>query len=212
MEKENRHLQPLSPNRAGQSDAWAQIRQLQDEVCQLLCRLEEQTAQTAVDLGQLVDRLKNNNQYLTKLLAGLLAHDGADKQDIDRVVAAIERQLADTQAAVQAAVARMEQLAVAKDHVTPGAAAAALEARTASLQLRYDELCAAYRAKYDELAALRSDFAALESAVQALHTDAEPLHLRKARYGNLKQLHASLASVGVDALAEKRVASTPTPK
>lgn len=205
MEEENGHLQAI------QGDALAQIRQLQDEMGQQLRRLEQQTAQTAVDLGQLVDRLKNNNQYLTKLLAGLLAHEGADKQDIDRVVAAIERDLAETQAAVQAAVARLE-MAVDNDHVTSTEAAAALEARTASLQLRYNHLCAAYRAKYDELAALRSDFAALELAVHALHTDAEPIHLRKARYGNLKQLHASLASIDVDALAEKRVASTPTPK
>lgn len=63
---------------------FSHIHSTQEELQATLQKLEVQTAQTALDLGQLVDRLKNNNLYLNKLLEGISAKDDENSDTIRR--------------------------------------------------------------------------------------------------------------------------------
>lgn len=106
-----RVLKPISPNKTSNShvgrlsflqndnidDHFDQLHSSQHDMQQLLLILEAQTKQTGLDLGQLVDRLKNNNANLNKLLQSIAAYSeevvtegNATKNDITSIVARLD--------------------------------------------------------------------------------------------------------------------------
>lgn len=112
-------LKPVSPNKSNASytgklsflqndniDAhFSHIHNTQDEIQVQLQRLETQTAQTSLDLGHLVDRLKNNNLYLNKLLEGISSKaDGITRDDVEDILARIDEAQAVTAAACASSV------------------------------------------------------------------------------------------------------------
>lgn len=106
-----RVLKPISPNKAANShvgrlsflqndtidDHFEHLHSSQHDIQQLLLILEAQTKQTGMELGQLVDRLKNNNAHLNKLLQSIAAYSeevvtegNATKNDITNIVARLD--------------------------------------------------------------------------------------------------------------------------
>lgn len=101
-------LKPISPNKhnAGkltflQNDAiddhFNYIHSSTNEIQQQLISLEVQTKQTALDLGQLCDRSKNNNQNLNKLLQNIAQYSNevvtegnATKNDITNILTRLD--------------------------------------------------------------------------------------------------------------------------
>lgn len=68
-----------------------------NEIQSQLSNLEVQTKQTALDLGQLCDRLKNNNQHLNKLLENIASYSeevitegNATKNDITNIMTRLD--------------------------------------------------------------------------------------------------------------------------
>lgn len=104
-----RALKPVSPNKPNsvgklsflQSDNIDEhfncIHTTHNDIIQQLGTLETTTAQTKVDLGQLVDRLKNNNHHLNKLLENIAAYSdevvtegNATKNDITNIMTRLD--------------------------------------------------------------------------------------------------------------------------
>lgn len=99
-------LKPISPNKGPNSyvgklnflqgdnidNHFNNIHHSHQQLHQQLHNLEAQTTQTGIDLGQLCDRLKNNNQYLTQLLENItnysnevITEGNATKNDISSI-------------------------------------------------------------------------------------------------------------------------------
>lgn len=101
-------LKPVSPNKHNtgkltflQNDAiddhFNYIHSSTNEIQQQLMSLEVQTKQTALDLGQLCDRSKNNNQNLNKLLENIAQYSNevvtegnATKNDITNIITRLD--------------------------------------------------------------------------------------------------------------------------
>lgn len=100
-------LKPISPNKGPNSyvgklnflqgdnidNHFNNIHSSHLQIHQQLHNLEVQTTQTGIDLGQLCDRLKNNNQYLNKLLENItnysnevITEGNATKNDITNII------------------------------------------------------------------------------------------------------------------------------
>ncbi|CUM63455.1 uncharacterized protein PRCAT00001030001 [Priceomyces carsonii] len=111
----NNALKSISPNRSQtlvgklnflQNDNidehFAQIHKTQQVMQQLLGGLESDTRQVALDLSQLCDRLKNNNQYLNKLLqkiaenSGETYETGEDKKEFIAILEKIDKMSKDS--------------------------------------------------------------------------------------------------------------------
>ncbi|ODV78897.1 uncharacterized protein CANTADRAFT_6102 [Suhomyces tanzawaensis NRRL Y-17324] len=110
MDKENiptsptrdQPLKPISPNKPGRlnflqndniDEHFSQLHNAQHLIQQQLYNLEVQTKQTSLDVGQISDRLKNNNQHLNKLLQNIanyseevITEGNATKQDITNIL------------------------------------------------------------------------------------------------------------------------------
>ena len=76
---------------------FSQIHSVQEAILNRLFNLEIQTKQTGVDLDQLCDRLKNNNQHLNKLLQNISNHSeevitegNATKNDINNILSRLD--------------------------------------------------------------------------------------------------------------------------
>lgn len=112
-----RNLRPVSPHKNGnatvgrlsflQSDNidehFEHIHGSHEEIMKYLQLLEAQTQQTQEDIDQLFDRLKNNNQNLTKLLSSIADYSrevteegNATKTDVGKILNAL-KDLRDTQ-------------------------------------------------------------------------------------------------------------------
>lgn len=103
-------LKPISPNKTASSigklsflqndniDAhFSQIHSVHEAILSRLFNLEVQTKQTGVDLDQLCDRLKNNNQHLNKLLQNIsnyseevITEGNATKNDINNILSRLD--------------------------------------------------------------------------------------------------------------------------
>jgi DNA repair exonuclease SbcCD ATPase subunit len=104
-------LKPISPNKNSTSNIgklsflqndnidshFSQIHSVQEAILNRLFNLEIQTKQTGVDLDQLCDRLKNNNQHLNKLLQNISNHSeevitegNATKNDINNILSRLD--------------------------------------------------------------------------------------------------------------------------
>lgn len=104
-------LKPISPNKGPNSyvgklnflqgdnidNHFTNIHSSHQQLHQVLHNLEVQTTQTGIDLGQLCDRLKNNNQYLNKLLENItnysnevITEGNATKNDITNIISRLD--------------------------------------------------------------------------------------------------------------------------
>lgn len=74
---EKKALQSLSPNKTG-----FKIDNIDKDISAQLDNIDHNTTQASVDLKQLVDRLKNNNEHLNQLLSKIVDNSHITQQDL----------------------------------------------------------------------------------------------------------------------------------
>ncbi|QRG38063.1 hypothetical protein FDK38_002454 [Candidozyma auris] len=107
-----RALRPISPNKQNNQgvgklsflqsdnidDHFEYIHDFNEDVKQTLVNIETNTKQTNLDLGQLIDRSKNNNQYLNRVLESIAQYSDevttegtATKYDVSTILERLEQ-------------------------------------------------------------------------------------------------------------------------
>ncbi|CAH2351694.1 hypothetical protein CLIB1423_04S03862 [[Candida] railenensis] len=319
----SRPLKPVSPNKVQNAyvgklsflqndniDAhFSHIHSTQEELQVTLQKLEVQTAQTALDLGQLVDRSKNNNSYLNKLLEGISAKDDENsdairRSDLEEILNKIEEiqgsrgthddnsekfeglveeilkafqqrngdlieSVEDSKVKITSQFSQMhkdiestittsfrkeqermvseqqklsdlttsltrqlaEQQTVIQGLISKNQDVDQLEGKISTLQGKYEQLCAAYSSKFNDLKSLKEEYTELQRMTEAFQDDSQstqqsqvhlPKRISKAnKFNQLNQLHSTNLShiqeygnglpmqYADKRASQKRIASTP---
>lgn len=217
-------LKPISPNKSSgrhfslKNDTMDEnFKQVFDQ----LYNIEVASKQSQVDLSQLVDRLKNNNENLKKLLESLVNSNINARDIIDPIIDELKELHLDhkSQSLLSDILTRLnsennkEDLRALlieirdKQHIITKTNDLernydTLQSKYTKLEEKYQQLCKMYDSKYENLKDLRSQYDEL------LNDCKENVQPDYKKLDNIQQLHDLKLRSGKKTVEKKRIVST----
>lgn len=213
-------LKPISPNKPGKffhDSMDDNFKQVFDQ----LYNIEVASKQSQVDLSQLVDRLKNNNENLKKLLESLLNSNINARDIIDPIIDELkelhldhksqnllseilsrlnrENDKEDLRALLVEIRDKQEMIMKTNDLKDKYDD---LQNKYTNLQDKYQQLCKMYENKYENLKDLKSQYDEL------LNDSKENIKPDYKHLDTVEQLHALKLKSGTKRIEKKRIVST----